>query len=49
MSDAKSVSTSVEANKHPKYLPEDQVDVSMKEMSYQQAIESLWFATRCQD
>jgi len=44
MSDPKSISTPVEANKRLKYLPEDQVDISMKEVPYQQAVESLLFA-----
>jgi len=44
MSDAKPISTPVEANKHLKYLPEDQVDISMKEVPYQQAVGSLLFA-----
>jgi len=34
MSDAKTILTPVEANKHLKYLPEDQVDISMKEVPY---------------
>lgn len=44
MTDSKPMSTPAEANKHLKYLSEDQVDASMKEVPYQQAVGSLMFA-----
>lgn len=44
MTDAKPISTPVEANKHLKFLSEDQVDASMQVVPYRQVVGSLMFA-----
>lgn len=44
MMDAKPVSIPAEANKRLKYLSKDEVDASMEEVPYQQAVGSLIFA-----